>query len=326
MKIRYYFLLIITCSFFSCEKELYQDVSFDISISPESIVSVNNDTIVVNSNTPVTFNINGEPDVITFFSGEKNHEYEKRELYNTPVEDIESSELVFSHLPRYGVVPNTLKVYLSTDFNGLLLNDKTKDSIAVLTHNWIDITDKCNLSSSSKKEQKTNLSLKEYLQNNLTIAFQYITNQNEDIQPSVEILGLEIANTMKNGDKVVIKAIDMGFSPIDLFEMVNPYISNDFKLRGMWYTGRLKENPSVMRIELSHAGEPMNNDWLISKPVALNKRLADTGTQIKNITVELDNYNYVFTTPGTYKTTFLGRNYNFKNSSEKVKQLYVKVI
>lgn len=326
MKIRYYFLLVIIGWFYSCENELYQDVNFDVNISPESIVSAINDTIVLNSNTPVKFNIVGEPDLITFFSGEKNHEYEKRELYTTPIEEIVSSELSFSHLPRYGVIPGTLKVYFSTDFNGLLLNNKTQDSIAVLNHNWIDVTDKCNLSTLTNREQKTTLSVKDFLQDNLTIAFQYITNQNENIQPSVEIKGLEIVNTMKNGDKIVIKAIDMGFAPIDLNEIVTPYISNVYNARGKWYLGRLSENPSVMRIELSYVDESMNNDWLISNPITLNKRLADNGIQIKDITVELNDYNYVFTTPGVYRTTFVGRNYNYKNFSENIKQLYVKVI
>lgn len=327
---RYCFLaFIIVFSLCSCEKEFYQKVDFDVSILSEDIVSTIGDTIVINSKTPVTFNFIGkEPDLITFYSGEKTHEYDKKNLYETPIEEIESSELIFTHLPRYGVIEGTLKVFFSTDFNGLLLNDKSKDSIAIVSHQWVDVTEKCNLSTMTKLEQKTVLPIKEYLGSNLTIAFQYITDQNEKLQPSHEILGLEVVNKLTNGEDVVIKAIEMGFAPIDLLEMVNPYVSNApvGYQRGFWNLARLKESPSMMRIELSLIGEPLNNDWLISNPLSLNKRLADKGVEIKNTTISLDSFDYTFIEPGVYKTTFVARNYNFKNFNEKVKVLYLKVI
>ncbi|MGI6074530.1 MAG: DUF5017 domain-containing protein [Fermentimonas sp.] len=326
MKIRYYFLVfIITNCFFSCEKEFYQNVDFDVKVLSEHIVSTIGDTIVVNSNTPITFNFIGEqPDLITFFSGEKTHEFDKKDLYEIPIEEIESSELSFIHLPKYGVIEGTLRVFLSTDFNGLLLNDKSKDSTEIVSHKWMDVTEKCNLSKISKLEQKTVLSIKEYLGNKLTIAFQYITDQNEKLQPTHEILGLEIVNKLSNGDEVVIKTMEMGFSPIDLFELVNPYVSGNKS--GLWNLARIKENPSMMRIELSQIGAPLNNDWLISKPLKLNKRLADKGTGIKNTTVSLDNFDYTFVKPGVYKTTFVARNYNYKNFKEEIRVLHLKVI
>lgn len=318
----FYITLICFALLQSCDNELKQEVVFDVI--PYADNAIIDENTVIKVNTPITFSLHGNPDFITFYSGELGRLYDGKDKFEIPTDEIETSELNFENLAQYGrSIPGTLKVYLSTEFNGLLGNDKVKDSLAIENAEWIDITNQCNLAQVTQERKKTVLSLKDYLGKKLTIAFQYITSNSLDVQPTQEIIDLHISNLMKNKSVATINAISMGFSPIDLLSNTNPYIFTGNLPN--WNTAFLTSVPPRMRVQSSVAGSNLNNDWLISSPIKINFREADVGMQIKNIANPLDSYQYTYSEPGEYTVTFVARNMNYKYSSNIVKKIIIKI-
>lgn len=304
-----------------CENSLEKSIAFDVTPQVES-GSVSGSTINVPAGTQVTFNFTGDPDFITFFSGEPGHEYAKKDLLEIPASDI-TSVLKFDNMPQYGTIPNTLKLYVSTDFTGLTGKNKQTDSTMIVSHQWKEISDLANFSTASNKTNQSAIPLDEYLGKKLTIAFKYDPNQNSATQPTWVITNLVVENTTKSNNAVSqIKASTMGFTALDMIS-TTPYKNNGGA--GVWDLRNIGAANSVMRIQSSPSGQPINEDWLISNPIVINSRPADTGVGIKKMSVDLNSYKYIFSTPGTYTVTFLGRNSNYEHFSEMIKEFTVTV-
>lgn len=304
-----------------CENSLERSIAFDVTPQVES-GSVTGSTISVPAGTPVTFNFTGDPDFITFFSGEPGREYSKKDLLEVPADEI-TSVLKFDNMPQYGTIPNTLKLYVSTDFSGLTGKNKQEDSTMVVTHQWKDISDLANFSAVSNSTNNTSIPLDEYLGKKLTIAFKYDPKQNSATQPTWVISNLVVENTTKSNNAVSqIKASTMGFTVLDLISST-PYKNNGGA--GVWDLRNIGAANSVMRIQSSPSGQPINEDWLISNPIVINSRPADRGVAIKKMSVDVNSYKYVFNSPGKYTVTFLGRNSNYEHFSEMIKEFTVTV-
>lgn len=318
-KINILIVLFVSTVMWSCEDPLKQQVNFNVNASTDA-GAISGTTFNITAGTPVTFNFSGNPDFITFYSGEAGHEYDKRNLLETPAEDI-TSLLKFNAKPQYGVIEGTLKVFLSTSFEGLRGNDKKADSLAIINNQWTDITSLCNLPTVSNGTVDLALPLNDYLGKKLTVAFQYKTDQNTTTQPTWIISGLLIENTIKSSGAISsIKASTMGFQVLDMLAATSPY-----KNTGGSGTWSLANIATEMRMQSSPSGALFNNDWLISNPILVNSRPADLGVAIKKIALDVNSYTYAFKTPGTYVVTFLGRNENYKASSEVARQFTVTV-
>lgn len=319
------FIFIALIAWIGCQDELHKD--FALSVDTDGIDKIG-DTIVVKKSEAIDFFIKGNPDVITFYSGEIGHEYAKHDLAESSVEDFISSELTFSSSARFGVIPGTLRVFLSKDFEGLSKNNKKQDSILVENHNWIEITEACKLPTANAQVSSTRIPISEYIGSPVTFAFLYETNQNASPQPAWEIRGLQIENTMKVGNsKNSILAARMNFTPLDMYSEESDTYTPNSETAGKWFLNNINNatNP-LMKIQVSPIDSPINKDWLISEPVKLNAREYDRGTAIKNITGYVDKYSYTYNNTGTYVVTFVGKKVNFETSKQSVKHIFIKVI
>lgn len=308
-----------------CENALEKSVAFDVTPQLESGV-VSGNSFSVTTGTPVTFNFAGDPDFITFFSGEPGHEYSKIDLLEVPASDI-TSVLKFDNMPQYGTIPNSLKLFVSTDFTGLTGKNKQTDSTMIVTHQWKDISSLANFSEKSNQTNKTEISLDEYLGKKLTIAFKYDPGQNTATQPTWVLTNMLIENTVKATNEVSqLKAATLGFIALDMISTIGtPYRSNGGA--GVWDLRNIASTtvtPNI-RIQSSPSGQPINEDWLVSNPILINSRPADKGVAIKKMSVDVNSYVYTFNAPGTYTVTFLGRNSNYEHFSEMVKEFTVTV-
>ena len=317
-------MLSLIFAFGSCENDLKQPVKFEVTASTAA-GTLSGSAFSVAPGTPVTFNFTGDPDFITFFSGENGHEYSKINLFEIPVSEI-TSTLKFTAKPQYGVVTNTLKVFLSTNFTGLRglpVTNKQTDSLAIVKEKWIDITDACGLPTASNATSNAEIALKDYLGKKLTLAFRYKPEQNTAVQPTWIITNLRIENQTAAAVSV-LPASMMGFKALDMFS------SNTYKNdggAGVWdlrNIARTTSDPEI-RIASSPAGSPINEDWLISNPIVINSRPGDKGLAIKKVSDDLPAYTYTFNTAGTYVVTFVARNANYQASSEIVKEFTVTV-
>ncbi len=331
MRYKIYILSILFISFLTgCEDGLEEKVKFDMTVVSEGS-SMIKDTIVVKKSTDVQFNFSGNPDFITFYSGESGHVYSKRNLTESPIDKI-NSKLEFSVKTQYGnaaTVAGSLKVFLSNEFEGLYKNDKQRDSISVETTKWVDVTEECGIPQKvGITSGVLTLSLNEYLGNRLALAFLYSPKDNSQAQPVWEIYNLKIINTDKETGETEgrIQTKDFGFTPLDMYAVTNAYKTVTDNTEGVWNTSKAISDPSTIRIHSSSTGKPLHKDWLISNPIIINARTPDGGVGIKTITNRLDSYTHQYDKAGVYTITMIGRNNNFEAASEVIREVVIKVV
>lgn len=306
----------------SCNNQLSNPVDFSFSAASQNS-SVSGDTLVVSKSVPVVFTFGGNAEFITFYSGEVGHEYDKRELKETPVSDIDSCYLSFTNKPQFGNIPGTLKVYLSTSFTGLKLSDKKTDSLAVLNHSWINLSDTCNLSATNNVTNNSKISLKSYVNSKITLAFRYKTVDNTAIQPTWQIGNLKVVVRDKKGAMTTLSANDMGFNALDLLNSTSPYSAAGGT--GIWDLTSVGAASSVIKIVFSGAGQALNDDWLVSTPKLATTRIPDTGVAVKSVSTSVTTYQYTFNTAGVYKIGFRAMNDNYQYHSETGMTKIIKV-
>lgn len=327
MRYKIYILSILFISFLTgCEDALEEKVNFDMTVSSDGS-SMIKDTLIVKKSTGIQFKFSGNPDFITFYSGESGHvyEYRNRTLLS---KDAITSELRFSSFAQYGTIPGALKVYLSTTFGEMSLDkDKKADSIKIVSHDWIDISDLCNLPTASNTTLRDAIiPLDDYLGKDLTIAFLYQPLNNTVAQPTWEIQSLRIVNTFKtDGAESILAAGSMGLTPFDIYA-VGTAAYQSGTTSGIWNLSNISATPPRVRMQSSSVGVAINKDWLITKPLVINACTPDTGVGIKAITNRLDSYTYRYEKTGVYTITMIGRNNNFEAASEAIREIVIKVV
>jgi hypothetical protein len=86
---------------------------------------------------------------------------------------------------------------------------------------------------------------------------------------------------------------------------------------GIWSVN----NPALMEIKRSSRYAALNDDWLISKPVAvpLGKTVNSEVFPLKNTSNYLESYKYKFDKPGEYLVSFKASNVNYQYKSSVVR-------
>jgi hypothetical protein len=317
-----YLIFAYMLSLAGCKDEFENKLIFNYKIATSGVQFIG-DTIVINKETDLKFNFTGNYDFLSFYSGEPGHEYAKRNVKVIPKDDISTSVLSFSAMPQYGIIAGTLRVFISETFEGLQLFDKKRDSIMIASHDWIEITDLCNLPVTSSQVLQTSIPMIDYCDKNISLAFLYKTDQNTSAQPTWEIRDLKIINTLKNDSVIVIKAFDLGFTALDMYNLSGVQTGQN----GIWALGVIASpsNP-LMRIQSSPSGAAMNEDWLISTPSKINSRLPDTASAISDILAYTKEFTHQYNTAGVYNITLVAQKVNFDSNVEVTKSMVVKII
>jgi hypothetical protein len=178
---RYNFLLITVLAFAltGCNSELEESADLNVNVTTSENVSVTGDTIIVKKGNPVLFNFVGDPDNITFFSGEKGCQYIYRDRVTVDPSEVVSSKLMFSVWYQYGnakSAANLVKMYISDAFTGLVKNNFKEDSVLVEGFQWSDLVDQSKLPQapgSAKTAQSFEVDLGNYLGKRLAMAICY---------------------------------------------------------------------------------------------------------------------------------------------------------
>lgn len=180
-----------------------EDINISVQTSEE--VTLENNVITVNRNTPVKFNIVGEPDNITFYSGETGHNYDYRKRTLIDPSQIKSSVMTFDIQNQYlanKAHENLYSLYISETFSGLLKDDFSADCqlLADFT-DWQELVPQADLPQ--KPETKSySVDFLPYLGKNITLAINYhpqpITDT-ETGQPKVHFRNFKLTNTLSDG-------------------------------------------------------------------------------------------------------------------------------
>ena len=283
---------IVVCAFLlsACQKNIkVPDLNFDVKL--------NQTTYKAGDTVKVMFT--GNPDNITFFSGEPGMKYEYRDRLKAEG----TPQFQFTSYRQYGTQENSLQVLASTDFDGVI--DQNIGSA-----NWTDITNRVTLSTGSNNTPSGIISLEE-LNNDkpLYLAFKF-TGEISSTQRTWTIKNFSVQNVLKDG------------ITLDVANMSN-----------ISWTGVSVKNPDKVwviaadqiKIAGGPANTPDNEDWIVTKALNLSAVQPDRGVALKNITTRMGRYDYVFENPGNYVVTFLVSNVTVDDQKSSLKQLNITV-
>jgi hypothetical protein len=298
------FIFLLPFVFLGCKKNQVEQPGFDVKI--------NGTMFKVGEDIPFTFT--GNPDFLTFYSGEIGNDYEYLSGRNI---DIKSFSLFFQSRVTGGTQPNQFSIHISSDFNGQY------DIASIRAATWKDITSlfvlatdaylnsgKVDLSSVVTDKTKP-----------LYFGFKYIVKPqtangtarawtiNALVFETETDLGIETAMDQKTGGWVLIEdgeIIDPGRSSISAS-------SGAFSFRGN--TGALSKNMPT-------------ESWVISKDINLSTvdLGPDKSLPVKGISENIPaDFTYKYTKPGTYKAVFSASNSTVYGQKAITKELNITI-
>ena len=318
MKKIIYIMPVLFSLFISCQTE-----KIDL---PELEVSTDSTTYHVGDT--VIFHLNGNPDIISFYSGEPGNAYEfanqDRIVESTTTVSFQtqnrSQTYVGIDAGSSYCQDNQLKVKISTDFNGKMNSDSVKSAT------WIDITDKFSLgplscSSSSSYIAAGTVDLTQYLADEqpFYFAFEYINRPNKDFGNSNiwRFSNFAITAVSDAGSVNIASQSSALWSPVFVGESWDP-------VRGFSSTTTvvtMRADPAYRDIE--------QELWCISAPLKVDKVInvgADISVPIKAVSeIPLTTYNHTFKKTGSYTVTFLAANSNIYDRKEVIRQIQITV-
>ncbi|MEV4886380.1 DUF5017 domain-containing protein [Chitinophaga ginsengisegetis] len=268
------YLLIIVIIFISCAKEKVTTPSLEVTTS----------SLTYKAGDTVTFNFTGNPDNITFYSGEPGHNYEFRDR-TTAENDL---QINFKSLVQFGLIYKNLQLLVSNNYSG------AADTTSVRAATWTDISDRAVFSTGQDNTPSGTISLKEFADPKNTaariyVAFKYTDYKKTQGQNRWVIRTFEANNISADG--VVSPLAVLSSGGWKAFDFKNP--------ASVW---------SVTTAQLLMFGGNKdaddNEDWVITKGFDPFYIKPDAGVALKNISTVLPSYKYVYAKPGTYKVIF----------------------
>lgn len=273
MRYSIYLLCIIT-AFVSCAKEKVETPSLEVSTA----------SLTYKAGDTVTFNFTGNPDNITFYSGEpgRNYEFRKRTRAENDL------QINFKTLVQFGVIYKNLQLLVSNNFSG------KADSASVAAATWTDISDRAVFSTGQDNTPSGTISLKEFSNPKDTAARIYVAFKYTDYKKTLGqnrwVVRTFEANNISPDSVVSSQAVlaNAGWQAVDMK-------NKNF----VWSVGSVQ---LLMPAAPKDADD--NEDWVITKGFDPYSIKPDAGIALKNISTVLPFYKYVYTKPGTYKVVF----------------------
>lgn len=211
---------IASFTFASCESEFTKDAELDVNVATGNGVSFDGQTITVKSGTPVEFHFKGDPDFLTFYSGEAGKEYKYRERTTVDESEVETSTLKFKLTPQYGNPANILTMYVSSDFPGIEKGNFEADSVLVEQHAWETLIPASDFPTATKAQDFA-IDMKPYLGKRIAIAICYRGQTNSVAQTRFTFSNMQILNQMSKGQETTFTAGSFGFTPINMLHRHN---------------------------------------------------------------------------------------------------------
>ncbi|MVN92721.1 DUF5017 domain-containing protein [Mucilaginibacter aquatilis] len=289
-------LLLLVGLFTACTKEDASTPDFDVSVSSASNFKAGQ---------PVIFSFNGNPDVITFYSGEANRKYENRN--RNSVEG--KATLQFSSFAQNsGAQLNSLTVLASNDFKGAY----NVDGIKAAT--WTDITSRAVLSTGADNVASGVIDVSDVAPNGKPVYFAFKKRDENSalLKPrawTIRSFSVDYQTTDNSTFNVATLA-NAGWAAVDV---LNP-------------TYKWNASATALTIGGGNINTPENEDWIITKVLYPNAINPDRGTGVKSVDARLDSYPYTFNTPGNYHVVFVASNVRLKGAKEVVKEMDITIV
>lgn len=367
MKIyKFFFPFLGVLSLASCDDAgLKQDLSeASIGVVATDQVVCDGNIITVKKGTPVEFQLNGNPNYITFFSGEQTHQYVYRNRTQIAVEDIISSTLHFAVFTNNAGGPlsctNQLDIFylaeetdpetgeiITPAFPGLSKTNYEADSVLVETTDWKTLveredlpTDRLNAASA---KYTFDFPMEEYIGKKFTLALVLNLDKREEMDPAnpeqtfvqspFNFQDMYIETKWRNGRTTRSYAAAFGFTPLNMMHKHKlkdqkdyqfPYISVPSNTAGMW--NFTDAGTGNFSIGATQRGDTWKYSWAVSDYLNVAEcPTPDTGVWVKEISQNISSYTYTYEQVGTYTATFLMRNINYDYTEEKTQEFIINV-
>jgi hypothetical protein len=294
--------IIILSSFF-CHKALDLDaLTFD--------VTANNGKMALGDT--CRFSFTGNPDIITFWSGETGRRYQYKDrtaAEGTPILRFRSKR---SHNQS-----NTLALLISTDFTGVVKGDTVTTKANMANAHWNDLTAQANLSSANGVLSSSGpIDLSGYSSQNkpVYIAFKYKGLAGYGYN-RWEIDSFYVNNNLPDGTSYVIANFNSYNAPYTNYGVstFSPgFVFYTITNTLYWFNSTVNSQAGIV-FKTDNAGLTADcESWAFVGPVDLKKVTPDAGVYIKTASQNLSdlNYTYKYSKTGTYDATFIGGKIN----------------
>ncbi len=312
-RMRNLIFLFIMFIFFSCKKEV-DDVTFDVNVEAANMLQAGQ---------PVVFNITGNPNYITFFSGENGFNYNHRNTTNLNEAGLKAF-LRFTAKVEVAAVNNSLSLLMSESFKGLAGNNYKTDSTTIVDTQWDNLSTLAALPTAVNQEKAIEVDITNYLNKQATVAFKYAVTPSATVQqPKWTISNFRIVLQLANGyERESQDSLRRGFLPFDFNNKTAPYTNS--AAAGRWNI-TTNQKSFVMTNTAAGLTQVSNLDYVISRPMLLNTVSPDFGVTVKSVKDRINSYSYVFEKPGVYNVVFVAKNADSESEKEIIKRITVDV-
>jgi len=311
MRINYIGMILGVLILASCNKKLeLRSLTFDVAA----------DSAAYTAGRVATFQFSGNPDNITFFSGEAGKRYGFRE--RTSAEGI--PQLRFSTALNSGVQPNSLSLMISTDFGGGITN--TSDPAAITAASWTDISSRASWATNGTVVASGTVDLSDIAAAGkpVYIAFRY-TAATGTVQNKWTITGFSLRNVLNDGTAYVIDTLPTFITVANYGNTgtVPGWAAKTITNTYRWTLGAT--NLVIAGATSAAAATDPVEAWAVTGPVDLRKVTPDAGTVVKTMANAVPALGYTYAKPGTYEAVFVAGNANADGQRSQVKKLAVTV-
>lgn len=296
-------LLLTACS----EKEIEAPNDFSVSVAKATYKLGDS----------IQFNLSGNPDNITFYSGEPGSEYDKRDLFSS---DEGTLTLQFNSQTRAGAtLPRNITVLISTDFNG----EYTEQ--AVKAAQWTDITSRAVLPANTASNAdvvsgEINLDDLKVKGGPMYLAFRYVSENAAGTAQRYWNMGrMSLINKVPgNLDFEIAPSIEKGlFQVVEFQGADNKWTINT----GTAASHRLIHTANAINTE-------DDDDWVISRGFQVFQSFGHkkNAVNVKSISGGTPGtFAWRYSAPGTYKATFIALNADRDVQKEVIKEVWVTI-
>lgn len=281
----------------SCKKLEVNAVDFNVSTAKQEYKV--GDT--------VTFNFTGNPDNITFYSGELGRKYANKDRIMAKGK----TELNFTYFlkPNGSTQTNSAFLYTSTDFNGTVSGDNINAA------KWTDITNRTTFLPDVDNLSSGTIDLSDLVVDDkpLFIAFKYM-GYSGSAQRTVQIKTFNVVNVLVNEPSYTVTDITAG-----------GWLAANVSGTNGWQISAGSANFFVSGATSAAGTQIANTAWIVSKPLYVNSVSPDGGVPLKNMSVRLAKYDYKFTVPGNYTVVFVAANITADSEEKVVKTLTLEI-
>lgn len=297
--IKYILLVIGTgCLFGACRKALSTgDASFTVTVNKTSLSP--GDT--------ARFSFTGNPDIISFYSGEAGKRYEYRNRTSAEGTPL----LRFRSIRANGSQANSLTLLVSNNFSGVLVSDTAETINRINSAAWTDITAKATLSTGGATAVASgDIDLSDLSTQGkpvfIALKYQGFTGS---AQNKWTIDSFTVKNMLPDGTSYVnanMNAYNISYTNYGVATFSPGFFAGKVSNNYNWSVSAT--SLIITGATSAAAATAPAEAWVMIGPIDLKKVTPDMGLPVKNSSQKTDElkYNFIYPVAGSYKAVFTG--------------------